>query len=35
VQVEYSPKDMPTALMHDLDFARKQVQAAWPPPAKT
>ena len=29
LQVDYKPKDMPSAIVGDLQFTRKHVQTAW------
>jgi sugar phosphate isomerase/epimerase len=35
IEIGYTKKDMPSALIKDLQFARKQVAAAWPAAPKT
>jgi sugar phosphate isomerase/epimerase len=35
LEIAYPVKDMPSALTRELQFARKQVQAAWPSVPKT
>ncbi len=31
IAMEYAPKNEPGAMLKDLEFARKQIQQAWPP----